>query len=117
MTLPDKVGRLMVELGVFNAPSSYYLFSDGFAPGRERKSEKRFRDYWVRYVRKALDFPAKYKFYSLKDTGITGMIENNVDILSVRNQARHSSIAITSIYTPPEAMRPVEELKHYDGVF
>lgn len=117
VTLPDKVGRLMVELGVFNAPSSYYLFSDGFAPGRERKSEKRFRDYWVRYVRKALDFPAKYKFYSLKDTGITGMIENNVDILSVRNQARHSSIAITSIYTPPEAMRPVEELKHYDGVF
>ena len=42
---------------------------------------------------------AQYKFYSLKDTGITNMLRH-YDVLSVRDQARHSSILMTDIYTP-----------------
>ena len=58
-----------------------------------------FRDYWTRCVRKDLDLPEQYKFYSLKDTGITNMLRANKDVLSVRDQARHSSLAITELYT------------------
>lgn len=46
LTMPDHVMKLMIDLHVFNSPGNYYLFSDDFAPGPKRKSEKCFRDYW-----------------------------------------------------------------------
>ena len=100
LTLPAKVIHLMLDLDIFNAPGCYYLFSDDFRPGVNHKSEKCFRDYWTRHLRQDLQFSVRYKFYSLKDTGITNMIRSNTDILSVRDQARHSSILITDTYTP-----------------
>jgi len=69
-------------------------------PGATCQSEKQFRDYWQRHIRKPLKLPDKYKFYSLKDTGVTMMLRANTDIISVRDQARHSSILITDTYTP-----------------
>ena len=59
---------------------------------------------------------ARYKFYSLKDTGITNMIRSNTDIISVRDQARHSSILITDIYTPKDIKEANELLLNYKGV-
>ncbi len=98
VTLPVHVIELMLDLDVFQSPGSYYLFSDDFKPGREFRSEKCFRDYWTRVLRKDLKFSDRYKFYSLKDTGITNMLRANTDVLSVRDQARHSSILITDMY-------------------
>lgn len=116
ITVPDHVMRLMIDLGVLSVPGNYYLFSEGFRPGKERASEKNFRDYWLRYVRKDLGLPEQYKFYSLKDTGITNMLKANTDILSVRDQARHSSILITDIYTPQDIQDANEILVNYHGV-
>ena len=115
VTLPVRVIRLMVELGVLEKPSTWYLFGDGFMPGPERKGEKQFRDYWTRVVRKELGWPEQYKFYSLKDTGITNMLRANKDVLSVRDQARHSSIMITDTYTPKDIQAANRELTHYEG--
>lgn len=116
LTVPDHVLRLMIDLKVFDWPSDYYLFSNGFAPGKEWKSEKGFRDYWHRYVRKHLRLTDRYKFYSLKDTGITNMLRANTDILTVRDQARHSSILITDIYTPKDIQEANRLLLNYKGV-
>jgi len=116
LTLPNQVLRLMVELDVFSSPGNYYLFSDGFRPGPVRKSEKFFRDYWHLHVRPDLGWPSCYKFYSLKDTGITNMLRANTDILSVRDQARHSSILITDIYTPKDIKDANKLLLNYHGV-
>lgn len=116
ITLPAKVIHLMIELNIFSNPSDYYLFSDNFEPGQNRKSEKQFRDFWSHHVRKQLKFPDKYKFYSLKDTGITNMLRH-YDVLSVRDQARHSSILMTDIYTPHDIMQANELIKNYDGNF
>lgn len=116
LTIPDHVLKLMIELQVFDNPGNYYLFSDGFAPGSARRSEKAFRDYWHHYVRKNLHLTDRYKFYSLKDTGITNMLRANTDILTVRDQARHSSIFITDIYTPKDIQNANELLLHYRGV-
>jgi len=115
VTLPVRVIRLMVELGVLEKPSGWYLFGEGFQPGPERKSEKQFRDYWTRTVRQELGFPEQYKFYSLKDTGITNMLRANTDVLSVRDQARHSSILITDTYTPKDIQAANRELTNYEG--
>lgn len=116
ITLPNHVIKLMIDLNVFSYPSQYYLFSDNFCPGETRKSEKSFRDYWGRNLRKALGFSERYKFYSLKDTGITNMLKANADILSVRDQARHSSILITDIYTPKDIKAANEYIMNYKGI-
>ena len=116
ITLPSHVIRLMIDLNVFSYPSHYYLFSDRFSPGEARKSEKIFRDYWCRNLRKALGFSERYKFYSLKDTGITNMLKANADVLSVRDQARHSSILITDIYTPKDIKEANKYIKNYKGI-
>lgn len=115
VTLPIKIIRLMLELGVFNHPSHYYLFSYDFKPGEEQKSEKNFRDFWQRHIRKDLKFSLQYKFYSLKDTGITNMLKS-CDTKTVRDQARHSNIAITDIYTPHDIKEANELLLNYDGL-
>ena len=116
ITLPDHVAKFMIELGIFNYPGNYYLFSTAFHPGTERCSEKRFREYWLEHVRKTLNLSSRYKFYSLKDTGITNMLRANTDVVSVRDQARHSSILITDIYTPKDIQKANELILGYNGI-
>jgi integrase len=107
----------MLDLNLFSNPGQYYIFSDDFRPGKEQRSEKAFRDFWIKHVRKDLDFDDQYKFYSLKDTGITNMLRANTDIISVRDQARHSSILITDIYTPKDIKKANKLILNYEGVF
>lgn len=116
VTLPAKVIRLMIDLNIFKSPNHYYLFSDNFCPGKQKRSEKAFRDFWDKKVRKALNFPQRYKFYSLKDTGITAMLRC-CDTLTVRDQARHSSILMTNTYTPQDIQNANELLLNYEGKF
>lgn len=116
VTIPLKVMRLMIDLRIFDSAGKCYLFSEGFMPGIEYRNEKQFRDYWQHHVRKDLKFPAKYKFYSLKDTGITSMLRK-FDTLTVRDQARHSSILMTDIYTPHDIQQANELIVNHDGVF
>ena len=116
ITLPSKVIHLMLDLHIFNNPGDYYLFSDGFRPGKTKRSEKMFRDWWAHHLRKDLKLSAQYKFYSLKDTGITNMLRH-YDVLSVRDQARHSSILMTDIYTPHDIQEANDLIKNYQGDF
>ena len=117
LTLPDHIVRLMLDLKVFDSPGHYYLFSDRFRPGESWRDSKQFRDYWNHHVRKDLKLPAEYKFYSLKDTGITNMLRSNTDPLSVRDQARHSSLLITNTYTPLDIKEANPLILKYKGVF
>ena len=113
VTIPKKVLLFAVEMGVFGHPSDYYLFSDGLMPGREPIDPKIFRDHWAK-VRRALHLRREYKFYSLKDTGITEMLDCHTASISVRDQARHASLSTTEIYTRHgRAANP--ELLEYDG--
>lgn len=116
ITMPQKVARLMIDLDIFSAHGGCYLFSEGFRPGEKQKSEKQFRDYWDHHVRKDLKLSNQYKYYSLKDTGITNMLRHGVDQISVRDQARHSSLAITNTYTPLEIKEANPLMLKYDGV-
>ena len=89
-----------------------------FMPGFEYVNEKKFRDYWIREIRKKLHFPDSYKFYSLKDSGITSLLrDRNIDKLSVRDQARHSNILITDIYTPHDIQEANALIETHEDVF
>ena len=117
LTLPDHIVKLMVDLKVFEFPGHYYLFGDKCMPSEDWRDSKQFRDYWNHHVRKDLSLPAEYKFYSLKDTGITNMLRSNTDPISVRDQARHSSLLITNTYTPLDIKEANPLILSYKGVF
>lgn len=76
VTIPNHVIELMKELGIFSRPQNYYIFGNNFRPGLEALKARTFSLYWDKNVRKALKLNASYKFYSLKDTGITNMIKS-----------------------------------------
>lgn len=116
LTLPDHIIRLMIELDIFSYPGHYYLFSDKMRPGDNWRDSKQYRDYWNHHVRKDLGLPVQYKFYSLKDTGITNMLRSNTDPISVRDQARHSSLLITNTYTPLDIKEANPLILKYKGV-
>lgn len=116
VTLPDCVIQLMLELDVFSASDDSYLFSDGCRPGKHYRGPKMFTDKWTA-LRKFFGWPDEYKFYSLKDTGITDMITDSADMIAVRDQARHSSLEMTDKYTPLWAKEANEKIRHRKSYF
>lgn len=116
VTIPAPILELMVELEFFNAPSSFYIFSTGFRPGPKPSSERVYRHFWNNVIVPALKFPKEYKFYSLKDSGITGMLRSGLDALSVKEQARHSSLEITDCYIPQGIRDSNPALQNYKGI-
>ena len=90
VTLPKKVLLYAMELGVFSAPAEDFIFSYGLRPGTKEIDPKHFRDHWDN-LRKPLKLRKEWKFYSLKDTGITAMLKAKMPAIDVRDQARHSS--------------------------
>lgn len=113
VTIPKKVMLYAIEIGVFSAPMDDFIFSYRLKPGPEEIDPKHFRDHWDN-VRKALGLKSSWKFYSLKDTGITEMLKQNMSAIEVRDQARHSSLAITEIYTD-HATEANSEIVMHDG--
>lgn len=114
VTVPRKCLEYMVEIGIFKKPSSYHIFSVyNLHPGLREIDPRIFRGHWEK-LRSALKLRREWKFYSLKDTGITEMLDNNQTSISVRDQARHSSLAITEIYTR-HGRKANAELLDYDG--
>lgn len=114
VTVPKKVLKYALELGIFSEPIQYYIFSDRLIPGRYGIDTKIFRDHWGK-LRKPLGLQKEWKFYSLKDTGITEMLKSKtVQTIEVRDQARHSSLSITDIYADhSEQMNP--DIYNMDG--
>jgi integrase len=94
--LNTAIVSLMRELGTLRAPKDWYLFSCRLRPGRTKLDSRAFRDRWAR-LRKRLNIPKEYQFYSLKDSGIRDLA-NSAGIVIARDQARHSSIAVTNKY-------------------
>lgn len=83
------------------APKDWYLFSNTrYEAGHREKpmAPTRIAGTWDD-MRKALNLPEAYQFYSLKDTGITEMLESGVPAKYVKELADHHSLAMTERYT------------------
>lgn len=112
VTVPKKVLRLMIDLGIFNSPSHYYLFGGDLHPSERQCSVNRFRQEWGK-MRRDLRWPDCYQFYSLKDSGIRENIDK-FGLLTARDQARHSDAATTNRYAKVSHTAHVE-LRDWDG--
>ena len=97
VTIPQSyIGMLAQHIG--NAKQSDFLFSaDNFKPGVKQLNPKKVSDDWAKF-RTAHKLGAQYQFYSLKDTGITDLMNTGIPMIKVRDQARHYDIKITETY-------------------
>lgn len=55
--------------------------------------------------------PDEIQFYSLKDTGITNMIDSGVPVSFVKQQADHSDLSMTGTYLGKNLKRANEKLR------
>ncbi|WP_175392669.1 tyrosine-type recombinase/integrase [Aquimarina megaterium] len=111
VTIPDiLIPHLARHLSGSN--NSQYLFSaNNFAPGDIPLSPKKISDVWSK-MRKETKLPSSIQWYSLKDSGITDLLLNGVELLRVRDQARHHSISQTEDYIPKELLRADKKIKN-----
>jgi len=91
---------LMEHLETLNIPKinpSNYIFSTAFKAGKMLKDARYVGKRWDK-LRKELNMPAEYQFYSLKDSGIVQKFQDGINPLDIRNQAGHSSLEQTNAY-------------------
>ena len=112
VTIPQNVITLMLDLEIYKYPSNYYVIGKNFKPSEIQCTDKILRAFWLQ-LRKKLNLSDSYQFYSLKDSGITKMI-NLLNVAEVRDQARHSSISITDVYTDRTKQDGNEHIKTLD---
>ena len=95
VTIPNVfIDDLAAHIG--DADKECYLFGQKWQP--TMKVGTRLAYYWGK-IKKKYNLRKEVQFYSLKDTGITDMLNAGVPAIKVRNQARHSNLKITEVYT------------------
>lgn len=113
-TIPDAMMQYIKKLNL-DYPPDYYLFSSlprfAFMPGKQRAEGRIIARYWSDFIRPAMKWPKEIQFYSLKDSGITDMLDSGVAPNFVQGQADHSSLTITSIYAKKRNARAQLEIK------
>ncbi len=90
----------LLEKHLLDSSPNDFLFSlNEFKPGEKQLAPKKISDQWAK-IRTDLNLPKTSQFYSLKDTGITDLLQGGIASIKVRNQARHHDLKITEMYTP-----------------
>lgn len=87
-----------LDIGIQQGNNSDYIFGEHFKTGPVRMADATMPKHWVK-LRKTLNLPVEMQQYSFRDTGMTEMIKNGIDPLTVKQLADHSSLAMTTIYT------------------
>lgn len=96
ISMPMDIAVLMADY-IKSAESNQYLFSRGYKPGRVLLTTRDTGRTWAN-LRTELGLPKCYQFYSLKDTGITEMLEAGVPAKMVQELADHHSLEMTQKY-------------------
>lgn len=112
-TIPDEMMPYIMTLDL--SEPSHFLFSADithvFGSGKKKLQSQRISGYWKDVVRKGCGFPDEIQFYSLKDTGITNMIDSGVPVSFVKQQADHSDLSMTGTYLGKNLKRANEKLR------
>ncbi len=97
VTIPENF-KPLIENHIKDAKVDDYLFSaNGFKTGKIQVGTKKIYDNWIKF-KKTQQISKEFQFYSLKDTGITDLMNTGIATIKVRDQARHFDIKITETY-------------------
>ena len=109
-TIPDVLKEYLDKMNIHKYDKECYLFSQGFLPGKVRIDGRVIAKKWAG-LRNKIGIPMEMQFYSLRDTGIVQMIHDDVPLEVIRDQAGHSSLEITNVYTMHANNRASEDIK------
>ncbi len=93
----DFLSRLFNDYQLHQFPEDFYVFSLAGQPGPKPVGKNYFWNHFNK-VRKRLNLPREYKFYSFKHTGAVAALKAGADIKEIQHQMGHSSVAITDEY-------------------
>jgi integrase/recombinase XerD len=114
VTIPESF-KSTIAKHIINANENDFLFSDNFMPGSKQIGIRKIQSYWDK-LRKKIGLLPEHHFYGLKDTGITDLFLKGIPAIKIRDQARHSSVLITELYTPRN-MGCDEMIKNAGNIF
>lgn len=93
-------------------PKTNWLVSNNHRPGSKKREPRYMGEAW-HAMRKKVKIRAKYKLYSLRDTGIIDLLLRGISVKIIMDQYGHSSLEMTSIYAgymPKLANREIANL-------
>jgi integrase len=93
-------------------PRNWYVFSKNGSPGTQFLGKNNMR-YRFREIRKRLNMPDLYKFYSWKHTGNSRAFDADISTRALSDQNGHSSFRTTEIYLKNK-VRPVNKEIRYN---
>lgn len=95
--LTDECIGLLIPLLVSNPPGDWYLLGKELVPAKEQCWHGKFKKDWMK-IRKACELPDDMQLYSLKDSGLTELLESGLDALTVMKAADHHDLTTTTKY-------------------
>ena len=75
-----------------------FLFSQSMMPGYIQAHRAKYGKMWIK-MRSELKFDKSMQLYSLRDSGITDMLNAGINPLKVKQHADHHSLEMTTIYS------------------
>lgn len=104
-----EIEQLMQDLHLDVLPMDYYICGKDLVPNQIAASNALYSKAWID-MRKKLHLPETMQLYSLKDTGITNMLENGVPAIDVMKQAGHHDLSMTSRYANHKDIRIAQKM-------
>jgi len=116
VTLTDELFECLHKINIQTIEKGLYVFSTGWKPGKKLQNTRYIGKVWE-IIRRDLNLPPEYQFYSLKDSGIVQKLRDGIPGIEVRNQAGHSSLTMTEKYAKYANPNGSEEIKNKSSKF
>jgi len=111
LAIPDDIMSFFDDLRCLDP--KLFIFSDNYIPGKNMKTTRDIGRTWS-IMRSDLNLPKSYQFYSLKDTGITELLESGMPPKFVKELADHHSLEMTERYTHKSDARKILEFNNIE---
>lgn len=95
--LNDDIVEEIKRLHIENINPNWYLIGFDWFPSNRRQPDSAARKMWTK-LREDLKLPKEMQLYSLRDTGINGMLKAGIDPLTVMQAADHHDLSMTTRY-------------------
>lgn len=113
--LLDKFYNILIELGIYNYPPNFYIFSYNQVPGQKRVHYNYFRKQFKKLKAK-FGLSAKYSIYSFRHTYVSQMLDNGAKWHEVMKYTGHTTMEAFSNYARSLHVKPAEDLSRYISV-
>ena len=116
ITITDELYQCLEKLNIQEISKDLYIFSEKWKPGTKLINTRYIGKYWDK-LRKILNMPMEYQFYSLKDSGIVQKFRDGINPLEIRDQAGHSTLEQTNVYAKYANQKGGEDIKTKSSEF